>query len=268
MQIGSKVICINDSNWTKEDFLHFHSLPIRGHVYVVRSVFHNNPDPFCSSPLALVGIKGEMILAKDDNKNMVYMEAHFIGERFVEILSPVIIPKMDPRDFSVYVDEIQMKFYTPDFYWHDWENNHEPETPPCPYCDDESGECTHVLLNIDKSKNVCFSGYMYDLKKTDMLRQSIGAIIQEGRTPEFTSDALELIWQTAIDSYDIVCGIMNWDFPSYYDLLDERFVELGCTAYRYFTGNDNSYFDIYFAENPEETIDAFHRYIIDELKMH
>jgi len=101
MEVGSKVICINDSNWSKQDLLHFHSLPVRGHIYVVRSVFSDAPDPFCPSPLALVGIEGEMIFVMDFYKRFLYMEAHFCGKRFEEILTPLIIPELDETTDTV-----------------------------------------------------------------------------------------------------------------------------------------------------------------------
>lgn len=32
--------------------------------------------------------------------------------------------------------------------------------PPCPHCDDNTGECKHVLVNYDRSMGTYMSGYL------------------------------------------------------------------------------------------------------------
>ena len=165
-----------------------------------------------------------------------------------------------------------MSNFSPDFDLHEWEYNYILYIPPCPFCNVGAGDCAHVLLNIDKSANVCLSGYLYELNKTDDLKNDLSEVIREGHTPAISSKALQDLWQTAVDSFDSVYGIMNWDYISYYDLLDEHFKELCVIAYRYFSpewGLDKkTVYDIYFAEKPEETVEAFHHYIMDGLKIH
>jgi hypothetical protein len=157
-------------------------------------------------------------------------------------------------------------FADPDL--HEWEYNYITSPPPCPFCNDRAGDCSHVLLNIDKNANVCLSGYLYDLQKTDHLRNDISGLIREGHTPVISSKALQDLWQTAVDSFDPVNGIMNWDNSNYFDLLDEHFKEMGVLAFRYWSWGEEDVFDIYFAEKPEEVLETFHQYIMDELKMH
>ena len=61
---------------------------------------------------------------------------------------------------------------------------------------------------------------------------------------------------------------MNWDYTSYFVLLDERFNEMGVLAFRYWSWREEEVYDIYLAEKIEVTVEIFHLYILGELKMH
>ena len=76
------------------------------------------------------------------------------------------------------------------------------------------------------------------------------------------------VWQTEVDSLDLVYGIMNWDYTSYFDLLDERFKEMGVLTFRYWIWREEEAYDIYLSEKLEETVEIFHLYNLGELKMH
>ena len=91
MQVGSYVVCINDSNWDKLAYKKLSELPVKGKIYRIRRVIPNF-DTHCNEDgVALDGIYGDwdIYTLKGNIKN--FEEFHFIISRFKEIDDPSLV---------------------------------------------------------------------------------------------------------------------------------------------------------------------------------
>ena len=91
MQVGSYVVCINDSNWDKLAYKKLSELPVKGKIYRIRRVIPNFDTHCDEDGVALEGIFGDwdIYTLKWDIK--IFEEFHFIISRFKEIDDPALV---------------------------------------------------------------------------------------------------------------------------------------------------------------------------------
>ena len=92
MQVGSYVVCINDSNWNKLAYKKLSELPVKGKIYRIRRVIPNF-DTTCSieDGVALEGIFGDWDIYNLKGNIKIFEEFHFIISRFKEIDDPTLV---------------------------------------------------------------------------------------------------------------------------------------------------------------------------------
>ena len=84
MKVGSKVICIDDSNWSPFIDRYFDKLPVKGCTYIVRRIIDDFAN--CGAPgVALHTIYGNWKNWCSSSGITLYEEAHFRMNRFREI---------------------------------------------------------------------------------------------------------------------------------------------------------------------------------------
>ena len=80
----------------------------------------------------------------------------------------------------------------------------EPEMnprPPCPYCDNDLGECDHVVLDYDASFCAFLSGYLAkDNKEMESFKGELLRIVKHGVEPVLDDEFLVNIWEFASES--------------------------------------------------------------------
>jgi hypothetical protein len=91
MQVGSYVVCINDSNWDKLAYKKLSELPVKGKIYRIRRVIPNF-DTHCNEDgVALEGIFGDWDIYTLKGNIKIFEEFHFIISRFKEIDDPTLV---------------------------------------------------------------------------------------------------------------------------------------------------------------------------------
>ena len=91
MQLGSYVVCINDSNWDKLAYKKLSELPVKGKIYRIRRVIPNF-DTHCNEDgVALEGIFGDWDIYTLKGNIKIFEEFHFIISRFKEIDNPTLV---------------------------------------------------------------------------------------------------------------------------------------------------------------------------------
>jgi len=84
MKVGSKVICVDDSNWASHANMYFDKLPVKGCTYIVRRIIEDFAN--CGAPgIALHTIYGNWSYWYSTSGVKIYEEAHFKMKRFREI---------------------------------------------------------------------------------------------------------------------------------------------------------------------------------------
>jgi hypothetical protein len=91
MQVGSYVVCINDSNWDKLAYKKMSELPVKGKIYRIRRVIPNFDTHFNEDGVALEGIFGEWDIYTLKGNIKIFEEFHFIISRFKEIDDPTLV---------------------------------------------------------------------------------------------------------------------------------------------------------------------------------
>lgn len=84
MQVGSYVVCVDDTNWDEIAYVHMTSLPKKNSIYKIRRIIDgfgkdNRPG------IALVGIHGTWKTFVNNYGQSVFEEYHFKMMRFREI---------------------------------------------------------------------------------------------------------------------------------------------------------------------------------------
>jgi len=99
MQVGSYVVCVNDSNWNKLAYVKLSELPVKGKVYRIRRVIPNFDTDCNEDGVALEGIFGDwnIYTLRGNIKN--FEEFHFIISRFKEIEDPTIVEDVLEEEF-------------------------------------------------------------------------------------------------------------------------------------------------------------------------
>ena len=85
MKVGSKVICIDDSNWAADAQMVFDKLPVKGRCYIVRRIIPDFTKANGAHGIALHGIYGKWDFWKNIHGQEVFEEAHFRMKRFREV---------------------------------------------------------------------------------------------------------------------------------------------------------------------------------------
>jgi len=91
MQVGSYVICVDDSNWDILAYVVMTNLPEKGKVYRVRRVILDFTKISDEEGIALDGIYGDWGIFKTHSNKKVFEEYHFRKSRFREIENPTLI---------------------------------------------------------------------------------------------------------------------------------------------------------------------------------
>ena len=85
MKVGSKVICIDDSNWAANAAMFCDKLPVKGRCYIVRRIIPDFTKKNGAPGIALHGIYAKWDFWKNIHGQDVYEEAHFRMNRFREV---------------------------------------------------------------------------------------------------------------------------------------------------------------------------------------
>jgi hypothetical protein len=108
MKVGSRVICIDDTNWSSNVNEYFDVLPQKGKVYTVRRIIDDVINPDGPPGIALEEIFGRWSLYEHYLGHEVYEEAHFKMNRFREvffdelfILEPTEIEMLETTELVV-----------------------------------------------------------------------------------------------------------------------------------------------------------------------
>ena len=84
MKVGSKVVCIDDSNWSSLVEMYFDKLPVKGRIYIVRRII-NGFSNIDTPGIALHSFYGRWDNWLNNDGVTVYEEAHFRWNRFQEV---------------------------------------------------------------------------------------------------------------------------------------------------------------------------------------
>ena len=94
MKVGSKVICVDDSNLASHAHKYFDKLPVKGCTYIVRRIIEDFAN--CGAPgIALHSSYGNWDYWHSTSGVKVYEEAHFRMNRFREIEDDQIDQMLD-----------------------------------------------------------------------------------------------------------------------------------------------------------------------------
>lgn len=148
-------------------------------------------------------------------------------------------------------------------------NNYRPN---CPYCNDQSGECEHVILDYDESFGEIKSGYIEDQYSEVLypIEQQILKMISEEKKPKLEAGYLEDIWNYAFSNYNPKDNEIEIDMYSYIKLIDELIDNFGGESFIYddedgAPGYSSSYI-IYYSKDPEKTIKSITTVLIQQLQ--
>jgi hypothetical protein len=143
--------------------------------------------------------------------------------------------------------------------------------PECPYCQDSSGECEHVLLDYDASFMEYLSGYLaHNRGELDELKSMMFELVQSDKIPVLRDGYLKNLWDYALENYVSDSTEIEFDETAYFNLIDQIIESYGGKSVHYkeedgAPGYSSAYI-IYFAEDPEETINQINAFIIEQLK--
>ena len=108
MKVGSKIICVDDSNWANNTPLYFDNLPVKGHFYFVRRIIPDFTEINGKPGIALHGIYPKWATWQNYNGQPVYEEAHFRMNRFREVEDDEI-KQMLEQALSLQVVEMELR---------------------------------------------------------------------------------------------------------------------------------------------------------------
>ncbi len=152
------------------------------------------------------------------------------------------------------------------------------QRPPCPYCDDDSGECDHVILDFDASFGAFLSGYLStDNKEIEAFKGELLKLINLRIAPEFDDDCLANIWESASDSVIDEPNEVYLDFESYFNYLEQNEDSYAVISFRYPELDEEEEEDdeipgqssaniIYFTKVPEDAIRKLNNDILSAFK--
>jgi len=150
--------------------------------------------------------------------------------------------------------------------------------PPCPYCDNDSGECDHVILDYDASFGAFLSGYLSkDNKEIESFKSEISKLINLAIEPEFDDEFLANIWESASDSVIDEPNEVYLDFESYLNYLEQNEDSYDALSFRYPELDEEEEGDdeipgqssaniIFYSKVPEDAIRKLNNDILSALK--
>lgn len=156
----------------------------------------------------------------------------------------------------------------------------EPEMnprPPCPYCDNDLGECDHVVLDYDASFGAFLSGYLArDNQEMKSFKGELLKLINLGIEPEIDDECLENIWESASDSVNEEPNEVYLDYDSYLNYLEQTEYNYDTISFRYPELDEEEEEDeipgyssaniIFYSEVPENAIRKLNYDILSALK--
>ena len=149
--------------------------------------------------------------------------------------------------------------------------------PPCPYCEDDSGECEHVILDYDASFGAFLSGYLTNNKQDiESFRGELFKLVKLGIKPVITDDFDELqsIWEYAVDTFDEDSEELDLDTDSYFRYLENTEDIYDAISFRYPDLDEeedeipgySSACIVFYSKDPAAAIRKFNADILSELK--
>jgi hypothetical protein len=99
MQVGSYVVCVNDSNWNKLAYVKLSELPVKGKIYRIRRIIPNFDTDCNEDGVALEGIFGDWDFYWLSFNKRIFEEFHFIISRFKEIEDPTLVEDVLEEEF-------------------------------------------------------------------------------------------------------------------------------------------------------------------------
>ena len=85
MKVGSFVICVDDSDWSKDAHENFNKLPVKGQLYIVSEIHPNYASKDGPPGVSVEGIVGKIHTIKTYWGQYLPIEWHFKISRFKEI---------------------------------------------------------------------------------------------------------------------------------------------------------------------------------------
>jgi hypothetical protein len=147
--------------------------------------------------------------------------------------------------------------------------------PSCPFCDDSTGSCNHVVLDYDYTFGEYKGGYLSrDNSEVDSMKMDLSRLIKQGIDPEYNDPFLQLedLWNYALETYDKTSGEFDLDYSSYFrnfyyssDFYDGVGFKYTLDAEDERPGLGSEYI-IIFSENPKKTVRKYNRAILSALK--
>lgn len=149
--------------------------------------------------------------------------------------------------------------------------------PPCPYCDNDSGECDHVILDYDASFGAFLSGYLArGNQEMESFKGELLKLINLGIEPEFDDEFLANIWESASDSVIDEPNEVYLDFESYLNYLEQNEDSYDAISFRYPELEEEEEDDeipgqssaniIFYSKVPEDAIRKLNNDILSALK--
>ena len=148
------------------------------------------------------------------------------------------------------------------------------EKPECPYCEDNIGSCSHLLLEYDASFIELIDGYLTTSESCELenLKEVILELVKSNVEPKFKSHDyfLKSIWDNAVENYKPNCDEIQFDYTAYFNWMEIAIAFFNGSAFRFeeedcAPGYSSTYI-IFYALNPKETIEQINNWIIKRLK--
>lgn len=147
--------------------------------------------------------------------------------------------------------------------------------PPCPFCDDSTGECDHVVLDYDYTFGEYKGGYLRrDDSEVERIRVDLSKLILQEIDPEYNDPFLQIedLWDYALETYNKKSGEFDLDYSSYFRNFYYSSDFYDGVGFKYkLDGEDerpgfSSEYIIIYSENPQETVRKYNRSILSALK--
>lgn len=150
--------------------------------------------------------------------------------------------------------------------------------PPCPYCEDDSGECDHVIIDYDGSFGAFLSGYLSkDNKEIESFKGELLKLVNLGLKPEIDDDFLTNLWESASESAIDEPYEIYLDIDSYLSYLEQNEDRYDAISFRYPELDEEEEEDdeipgqssaniIFYSNVPEDAIRKLNNDILSALK--
>lgn len=154
----------------------------------------------------------------------------------------------------------------------------DSETMPCPYCDDKSRECKHVLALFDSNFGDVYGGYLEkDNTAINELEKALSDLLNQGLNIKLGDDPLSNIWEDAKADYSAVEvngeKIMETyvGLTTYMQYIEEFGLEYDAEVFVLEEIDEmpgmSSQTKICYAKDPKYTLDQINKEIIDSIRI-